>query len=120
VRFLIDAQLPPLMATVLQDHGYDAVHVSDLGLLSASDNEIWRFAIDGNWVIVSKDQDFPVRISLAKGQGRPAPHVVWIRSGNSRNRALLHSVRSIWSSVKYQLDKANVGESLVVEVRGND
>jgi predicted nuclease of predicted toxin-antitoxin system len=58
VRFLVDAQLPPLLARYLVAAGYPAEHVSDLGLDAASDREIWARAADLGAVIVTKDEDF--------------------------------------------------------------
>jgi len=40
VKFLIDAQLPPALARWLQDAGYQAEHVGDLGLREANDSAI--------------------------------------------------------------------------------
>lgn len=37
VSFLVDANLSPRVAGYLRDGGHDAVHVADVGLLSASD-----------------------------------------------------------------------------------
>lgn len=36
-RFMIDAQLPPALAEAFRRSGFEAVHVADLGLLSATD-----------------------------------------------------------------------------------
>jgi len=31
VRFLVDAQLPPALALLLDDHGHIAEHITDIG-----------------------------------------------------------------------------------------
>jgi predicted nuclease of predicted toxin-antitoxin system len=85
VRFLVDAQLPPALARALSERGYVAEHVADVGLLSATDAEIVRYAIQHAAVLITKDEDFPDLISL----GRQAPAVVWVRLGNTTRRALL-------------------------------
>jgi predicted nuclease of predicted toxin-antitoxin system len=43
--FLIDAQLPPALAEALRNAACEAVHVADLGLLTATDQRIWDEAI---------------------------------------------------------------------------
>jgi predicted nuclease of predicted toxin-antitoxin system len=43
--FLIDAQLPPSPAEALRNAACEAVHVADLGLLTATDQQIWDEAI---------------------------------------------------------------------------
>jgi len=85
VRFLIDAQLPPALARLLAERGHGADHVRDIGLLSASDTEIWTYALEHQAALVTKDDDFADRVIL----GGPGPVVVWVRVGNTTRRALL-------------------------------
>lgn len=41
MRFLIDEMFPPAVAEVLRDdHGHDAVHVTEVGLRAAEDPEV--------------------------------------------------------------------------------
>ncbi|MDP6549463.1 MAG: DUF5615 family PIN-like protein [Dehalococcoidia bacterium] len=54
------------------------LHVRDLGLHSAQDEDVWRYAAEHGLTIVSKDSDFRQRSFLF---GHP-PKVVWIRLGN--------------------------------------
>jgi predicted nuclease of predicted toxin-antitoxin system len=44
VKFLVDAQLPPALARWIEEKGHVAEHVRDVGLASATDDAIWRFA----------------------------------------------------------------------------
>jgi predicted nuclease of predicted toxin-antitoxin system len=85
VLFLIDAQLPPSLVAALRDAGCDAVHVSDLGLLSSTDRQIWDEAMSRSAVLVTKDRDFPI-LRAASNDG---PTVLWIRVGNTDNRTLI-------------------------------
>lgn len=70
---------------MLSESGHAAEHVADIGLLSASDSEIWQYAIHQDAVLITKDEDFADQVVL----GRPAPIVVWVRVGNTTRRALL-------------------------------
>lgn len=83
--FLVDAQLPPALARWLSESGHDALHVMDCDMQSASDREIWDFAVSRSAVIVTKDEDFAQRKVLS-GQG---PSIVWVRLPNARRRDLL-------------------------------
>jgi len=87
MRFLVDAQLPPALAGLLRDHGHEAEHVSEIGLGDASDSRIWENALENGAVIVTKDEDFPHRLS--QSDQVDAPSLVWIRIGNTTRRALL-------------------------------
>jgi predicted nuclease of predicted toxin-antitoxin system len=44
VKFLIDNQLPPLLATWFTSRGHEAFHVLDVKLAQAKDHEIWNYA----------------------------------------------------------------------------
>jgi predicted nuclease of predicted toxin-antitoxin system len=83
--FLVDAQLPPSLAEALRQAGREAVHVIDLGLLAATDQEIWDEAISRSAVLVTKDRDFPLR-RAARSDG---PAILWVRVGNISNRKLI-------------------------------
>lgn len=58
MRFLVDANLSPVVASALQTGGHDAVHVADLGLLQSDDDRILDEARDDDRVIVTADADF--------------------------------------------------------------
>jgi predicted nuclease of predicted toxin-antitoxin system len=85
MRFLVDNQLPLLLAAHLRTRGHDGVHVLDIGFDTASDAEVWARATAEGRVVVSKDEDF-VFLALRPGD---AGRLVWVRLGNCRNRALL-------------------------------
>ena len=86
--FLIDAQLPPSLAVVLRDAGCDAVHVSDLDLLAATDRQIWNEAVSRSAVLVTKDRDF----SISRAANNDGPPILWVRIGNTDNRTLIAQV----------------------------
>jgi predicted nuclease of predicted toxin-antitoxin system len=86
VKFLIDAHLPPALARWLREAGHEAIHVEDLGLRHAPDGPIWEYGLQNSAIIVTKDEDFAARAGRAPGSERPT--VIWLRVGNSTNRAL--------------------------------
>ena len=58
MKFLVDANLSERVARQLADLGTDAVHVDDLGMRAASDEEILAKAARDGFVIVTLDDDF--------------------------------------------------------------
>jgi predicted nuclease of predicted toxin-antitoxin system len=84
VRFLVDAQLPPALVALLVEHGHVAEHVTDIGPGDARDSDLWRYALEHEAVIVTKDEGFADMVAIASN----SPSVVWVRVGNTR-RALL-------------------------------
>ena len=58
MKFLIDECLRPLVAAGLQDAGHDAIHVGDVGLLGATDEQVMALAVEQARIVVSADTDF--------------------------------------------------------------
>jgi predicted nuclease of predicted toxin-antitoxin system len=56
----------------------ESKHVSDVGLAGAEDQEIWQFAKNESFVIVTFDSDY---YDIALINGCP-PKVIWLRTGN--------------------------------------
>jgi predicted nuclease of predicted toxin-antitoxin system len=54
-RFLIDECLHRVLATVARDHGYDAVHVTAVGLTSTPDKVIAERAVQTGAIMVTND-----------------------------------------------------------------
>ncbi|MBI1194082.1 MAG: hypothetical protein GC205_13065 [Bacteroidetes bacterium] len=92
MKFLVDTQLPPLLAEFLANKGYESLHTTHFenGHLFA-DREIIRIAIENELIIVTKDSDFTEYFML---HGAP-PRVLLIEFGNISNREL------IWLFEKY-------------------
>lgn len=84
MKFVVDAQLPPVMARWLQEAGHEAGHVEDAGLLTAEDAAIWSHAEKTGAAILTKDEDFADRARA----GDEPPVVVWLRIGNCSNAEL--------------------------------
>jgi predicted nuclease of predicted toxin-antitoxin system len=78
LRLLFDQNLSPRLVHLLFDVYSACSHVQDLGMDRSSDTEVWNYAAEHGYTIVSKDADFHQRSLLL---GAP-PKVVWIRQGN--------------------------------------
>jgi len=72
MRLLIDANLSPRVAAQLADAGFDAIHVADVGLLTAADEAILEYASARQLVIVSADTDFGELLAASPGRARPS------------------------------------------------
>ncbi len=95
-RFLVDAQLPPALAGWFVQRGHHAEHVMELGLAGASDKTIWQRAQETRASIITKDEDFFLRSTLAPS----SPTIVWVRLGNCRNAALFAAFEKALPSIE--------------------
>ena len=85
MKFLVDAQLPPGLALWLsRQDGCSATHLLDNHLIEKSDAEIFFFAREDDFIIVSKDSDF---LDLVAYHGAP-PKILFVTCGNIRNPEL--------------------------------
>jgi predicted nuclease of predicted toxin-antitoxin system len=96
VKFLVDNQLPVILARHLQTRGFDCRHVLDVGLAEASDAEVCRYADEQGRIIISKDEDF---LHLAN-RPEAATRVLWVRLGNCRTSTLIAAFEQFWPNVE--------------------
>lgn len=73
-------------------------HVTELGE-SPSDTEVWNYAREQDWVIVTKDADFSERMMIAS----PPPKVVHLRIGNMRLAEFHAFLAQVWPQVEHLL-----------------
>jgi len=105
MRLLFDEHLSIKLVDLLSDVFPDSKHVGDVNLISVDDRQIWDFAKENHFAIVSKDSDF---INLASVHGHP-PYLIWIRSGNVRVREIESKLRGKAIEILNLLGKGEVG-----------
>ena len=76
MRFLVDENLSPRLASLLEDAGHEANHVAHLGLAAADDATLFEFAENTGAVIISADTDFSAVLARAD---RSSPSAVQLR-----------------------------------------
>jgi predicted nuclease of predicted toxin-antitoxin system len=64
MKFLIDNALSPFISQELKKLGYDALHVSEVGLKNARDKDIFETAFKEKRIIVTGDTDFGYLLSI--------------------------------------------------------
>lgn len=109
MKFLIDNQLPKVLAEHLRARGQDCQHVLDAGLADASDTSIYRYAEAEERILISKDEDF---LYLAN-QPKSKIKLVWVRLGNCRTTALLAAFDRFWPT----LESFFASDERIVEIR---
>jgi predicted nuclease of predicted toxin-antitoxin system len=76
VRLLVDANLSPSLIAGLVEAGFEALHVGDVDLLTASDAAIIDYGRANDLVVVTVDSDFAAALAIA---GAAQPSVVQLR-----------------------------------------
>ena len=79
MRFLIDNALSPLVGVALSSAGHDEVHVRDLGMAAASDDEVFDRAAEEGRIVISADTDFGTLLAARK---QNLPSVILFRHGS--------------------------------------
>jgi predicted nuclease of predicted toxin-antitoxin system len=90
VKLLFDENLSPRLAQTLSEEFPGSIHVRTAGLRGAEDQQIWDYARNSGFAIVSKDTDFRERSYV---EGAP-PKVVWLDVGNAGTKAIEELLRN--------------------------
>ena len=75
MKLLFDQNLSPSLPRVLADIYAGSIQI---GMRDATDTEIWEYAKNNDFVIVSKDSHFQARSLLYASP----PKFIWLRVGN--------------------------------------
>ena len=102
VKLLFDANCSYRLVKKLEDIFPASLHVEKTGLaIPATDREIWQFAKERDFVIVSQDEDF-CELSLLYGA---PPKICWLRFGNAptefvelKLREHSHNIHALYAS----------------------
>lgn len=103
MKLLFDNNLSLRIADILQADFPGSMHVFQLKMEHLSDPEIWQFAKNNNFLIVTKDKDF---YYLATTFGYP-PKIIWLMTGNCSNEKVIN----------FLLENKNEIEEFIFDVR---
>ncbi len=101
MKFLVDAQLPKATCLWIAEHGHDALHVESLSRKPLADLDIAEWAEREGFIVISKDEDF-VLIRHRRRFG-----LVWLRCGNTTNRAFKEWLNERWPRIEALLLSGN-------------
>ena len=79
MKLLFDEMLSYRLATLLEETFPGSTSVNQVGLQGQPDTDVWNFAAERGFAIVSKDDDFR---QLSFAHGHP-PKVVWLGGKNA-------------------------------------
>jgi len=68
MKILVDMNLPPRIAELLNDKGMDAVHWYGIGAPSASDSELLSYAHQHGYIVLTCDLDFTALLAASQSK----------------------------------------------------
>ena len=96
MKLLFDQNLSPVLVKKLRDLFPGSKHVQDIALSRALDAQVWTYALENKFTIISKDTDFSDRVEIS---GYP-PKVIWIRKENCSTKAIELMLRQNFTDIK--------------------
>lgn len=79
MKLLFDQNLSYKLVKRLAELFPGSDHIRHCNLQEALDNQVWQYAFDNGYTIVTQDSDF---YDLALVNGIP-PKIIWVRAGNT-------------------------------------
>ena len=95
MKLLLDQNVSPKLVNELEGLFAGISHVSFIGLEQGSDDDVWHYARNHDFIIVTHDSDFYER-SLVLGL---PPKIVWLRTGNVSTAYLVRLLRESHESI---------------------
>ena len=110
MRFLVDNALSPILATLLEQAGHDALHVRAIALHRSDDVVIFDRAAAEDRIVVSADTDFGTLLATRSAQ---KPSVIQFRGQGSRKPEAL--ALAILSNLPQLVDALQSGSIVTFE-----
>ncbi len=77
MKIVIDMNLSPEWVSVLESAGYEAVHWSSVGDITALDRTIMAWAVSNGYIVFTHDLDFGTLLALSEAD---TPSVIQVRT----------------------------------------
>jgi len=113
MKILLDANISWKLVNILKPVFGECSHVDLIGLdVPVEDIDIWNYAQDNGYIIVTKDNDF---VDLLEVKGFP-PKVVLLKTGNNSSQALAALLNKTEPMIK-DFENSNLGLLEIVNSR---
>jgi len=102
MKILIDMNLSPTWVGFLSEAGFDPVHWSAVGAMTAPDTEVMKWAAERDYMVLTADLDFGAILATTQGT---RPSVVQVRSDNLSPRAIGKAVTAALRQTERELSE---------------
>jgi predicted nuclease of predicted toxin-antitoxin system len=113
VKLLFDQNISFRIISKIEINFPEAKQVRQLGIENYSDIEIWKFAKENKFTIVTFDADF---FDLSNFKGHP-PKIIWLRFGNTKTEFIASIINSRNSIIKNFIDSIENSEIACLEIK---
>jgi predicted nuclease of predicted toxin-antitoxin system len=113
VRLLFDQNISFRIISKIEAIFPESKQVRQLGIENHTDTEIWKFAKENEFTIVTFDADF---FDLSNFKGHP-PKIIWLRFGNTRTAFLAGIINSRSSIIKDFINSTAYSEIACLEIK---
>jgi predicted nuclease of predicted toxin-antitoxin system len=76
IRLVLDQGVPRDAAALLREHGHDCTHVGEIGMSTATDEEIVAWSLEQRAIVITLDADFHAILAVSRAS---APSVIRMR-----------------------------------------
>ena len=97
MKLLFDNNISYKICKKITDIFPESKQLSDLRLSASKDIEIWEFAKNSNYSIVTFDADF-IDLSLLKGF---PPKIIWLKTGNTSTENIAIKLREYFITINH-------------------
>lgn len=104
MKLLFDQNISHRLLNSIRDIFPDAVQVRELGLENQSDKQIWEFAKEHHFLIVTFDADF-YDFSLVWGH---PPKIIWLRTYNQTTKNVEEILRKHLQTIQVFYNDSNL------------
>ena len=95
MKLLLDENLSRRIVPAILDTYPDSTQIALLGMESADDLEVWEYAKQHNYLLVTQDADFS---DMSAVKGHP-PKVIWLKCGNQPKKRIIEILLSVQDDI---------------------
>ena len=116
MKFLLNMNVPRVLAERLRAVGHECRHVGDLGLATATDTAVVEEARRNGEVILTHDLDYG---NLLAFSGTASPSVVILRLRNTHPANILERILKAWPEIATPLERGAIVvlEDVAIRIR---
>jgi predicted nuclease of predicted toxin-antitoxin system len=112
MKLLFDQNISYRIIKIIAEVFPDAKQVKELGLEGMKDKQLWDYAKNNNYTIVTFDADF---FDLSNLYGFP-PKIIWLRTGNKKISELARLLLSKKEIIKVFLENSLYNDFSCLEI----